>query len=155
MLIPFSAPMAASVLQSILGDTPLCNVFEEFLARTCAWENFAFYYEVEQYKRSSYEDRISTAHEIYEKFLRADAPFELGDVNRTSRESIEARLHTGESTLFDVLQRVSFKNLACSSVSDFFEDQLFFTYRDNLFHAPEAVEREFSPSPWLPSCLSA
>merc|ERR1712130_249668 len=150
---------ATEELQTIIGNQPLCNVYEEYLCKTSAWENFGFYHEVESYRQlENLQDRQEKAHEIYDQFLACDAPFELGDINREIRERLAPKLDEGNPDLFSALQRTAFRQLARSSVSDFLDDQLFYAYRDTLFTCGATNANSVAGSLWLfclPSCLSS
>merc|ERR1712137_2537 len=150
--------MTTEVLRTIIDNQPLCNVYEEYLAKTCAWENFAFYYEVEFYRQLERKEvRQIQAHEIYEQFLANDAPFELGDINRQIRQNLSHKLDDADPDLFSPLQRATFRQLARSSVSDFLDDQLFYSYRDTVFSYSSSTSMAANSLLLrlpLPSCLS-
>merc|ERR1711879_844612 len=110
-------------LHNLIQDEQMCNIYEEYLASHFAWENFGFWYEVEQYKQEQEpEQRVQMATSIFQKFLKEDSIFELGDVDIITRDTIESCLENPPLNMFDYLQKRAFDTLAQSTLQQFKAD---------------------------------
>mmetsp|Transcript_16996 Transcript_16996/g.21676 ORF Transcript_16996/g.21676 Transcript_16996/m.21676 type:complete len:144 (-) Transcript_16996:100-531(-) len=110
-------------LEKLIQDDDMCNIYEEYLASHFAWENFGFWYEVQQYKQEQdVQQRAHMARIIFEKFLKSDSIFELGDVDIVTRDTIESCLENPPLNMFDFLQKKAFDTLAQSTLQPFKAD---------------------------------
>lgn len=110
-------------LENLLQDAEICNIYEEYLASHFAWENFGFWYEVEQFKQANGKPQKSEiAHNIFQKFLKEDSIFALGDIDVDTRAVIESCLDDPPNNMFDYLQKQAFDTLAQSTLQAFKAD---------------------------------
>lgn len=117
-------------LKQIVSCEDLCNVYEEYLVKHYAWENFGFWYEVEAFRKlQSPEEIKEQARLIFYRFLTVDSIFELGDLEPSVREIIAKKLDTPTVNLFDRLQCRVLKSLAQATICEFLTDDL---YKDFL-----------------------
>merc|ERR1711976_741312 len=117
-------------LEALIKDDELCNVYEEYIAKIHAWENFGFWFEVENYKAEpDPATRKNLARLIFQKFLASDAIFELGDVEPEMREIMESCLANPPVNMFDLMQRKAFDTLAQSTFIPFTNDKLHTHYK--------------------------
>ena len=120
----------AERLLDLIKDNDLCNVYEEYLVTHLAWENFGFWYEVQNFKNEADEEqRKHKAKMIYLKFLEPGSIFELGDLDQETNDIISGCLEKPPHNLFDILQRRAFDTLARATVHNFLEDKLFYFYK--------------------------
>ena len=127
----------AETLEGLIEDPELCNVYEEFLVRHYAWENFGFWFEVQNYKKEEDpEKRKVLAQLIFAKFLQEDSIFELGDMDVETRDAIKDCLENPPLNLFDLLQRRAFDTLAQSTLRNFLNDKLFLYQQERRNHNP-------------------
>ena len=117
---------AVQKLYRIVEDTELCNAYEEYLVKHFAWENFGFWFEVENYKlEEDVEEQKRLAQLIYSKFLDVGCIFELGDLEPSMREVLHKKIQNPTKTMFNLLQRRVMSSLALGTIADFFEDDIY------------------------------
>lgn len=117
-------------LLELIKDTELCNVYEEYLVTHLAWENFGFWYEVQNFKTEPDEaQRKHKARMIFAKFLEPGSIFELGDLDQETNDIISSCLEKPPLNLFDILQRRAFDTLARATLHNFLNDKLYLFYK--------------------------
>lgn len=111
--------MSVAQLLCIVADEKLCKLYEDFLRKNMAWENFGFKKAVERFKSAGDNKLKCIAEEIYDTFVREDADHELGDIDLTTRTDIENNINQPTREMFDQLYDVATESLAASTVTDF------------------------------------
>ena len=117
----------------IVDDKSLSSVYEEFLQKNLAWENFGFYNAVNEFKTNGEGNISSEAAKIFEKYIEVDSAHELGDITLELRDHVKAALEDPKITMFDELLDIVVESLVNSTVTDFLSDEIFTSYVDNVF----------------------
>lgn len=118
----------------IFADDGLNQVYEEFLQRNMAWENFGFYHAVQNFRAIQDENkRAEVAKDIFEKYVEVDSAHELGDITFELRQHVKESLDNGTSHVFDELCDIVVDSLVNSTVTDFLGDSLFTEYVEDQF----------------------
>merc|ERR1711963_90905 len=126
----------------IVDNPELCNVYEEFLVRQYAWENFGFWYEVEMYKQEQDNDNIQRqAQLIFEKFIADGAIFEIGDLDPPTRRALAETVKQPTRNMFDALQRRVMRSLAQATVNDFLQDDLCIYFLNSVGDKQEGLHK--------------
>lgn len=112
----------------IFGDKELNKIYEEYLRRNMAWENFGFYTEVESYRKLPEKQYQTKAEEIFSKFIEVDSPNELGDITFSIREDIRNSLANPSKEIFNELCDIVVDSLANATITDFLSDPLYISH---------------------------
>ena len=135
-------------LKEIMKQDLLCNVYEEYLKRLYAWENFGFYYAVQVFKQSqSEEEFVKLAYDIYRFYLEESALFKLGNTEELEVRKIYQQLDKPNKNMFDKLQIEAFIELANSTINEFIDDELLLEFKNYLDGYPSKPRRDSSPYP--------
>jgi len=135
---------AVQKLYYIVKDPDLCNVYEEYLVKHLAWENFGFWFEVENYKlEEDPEEQKKQAGLIYAKFLDIGCIFELGDLEPNMRDLLQKKINNPTKTMFNALQRKVMSCLALATIGDFFEDEMYKIFEKSRVDNPPKLEDPF------------
>ena len=124
-------------LKEIMKEDLLCNVYEEYLKKLYAWENFGFYYAVQIFKQSqSEEEYIKLAWDIYRFYLDEEALFKLGSTPENDIRMIHQNLDNPKKNMFDKLQCEAFIELANSTINEFVDDELLLEFKQYVDGVP-------------------
>lgn len=126
--------MSVEQFLCIFSDEGLNHVYEEFLQKNMAWENFGFYLEVQKFRSTQdQQQRIAVARDIFEKYVEVDSAHELGDITFELRQHVKECLDSGSIRTFDELCDIVVDSLVNSTISDFLCDALFTDYVEDQF----------------------
>merc|ERR1712000_403616 len=133
-----SIPAARDLFKAITEHTQLCPIYEEFLHRTFAWENFGFWRAVQSYQEiESQEERLEQSKKIYDEFLEYEAEHECGDIEPQHRQAVKAQLYTGDKDVFEFLSQYAVNCLIASTLQEFLQDDSFKQYEEQTLDDPE------------------
>ena len=136
-------PMSMEQLFFIFSNEGLCTVYEAYLQKNMAWENYGFFHAVQEFREcADPETRDKLAEEIFEKYIKVDAIHELGDLDFRTRQQLVSAMKAPTPEMFDELAEIAADSLANSTITDFLKDPTYTQYFNSQFSpTPTCSER--------------